>query len=150
MGTKKLQWFCAIGMLTSLFLFGWSLNHWTTISTDKVWVKSCKGTITIHWYWKSPTRTVGWSNIPITSRNNLKMEWTACWIRLYIITNVKVHAGNGARIPYWMPFLGFFIVLLTNEIKLHQKNKTMQNCCSCGYPKNGNESGICPECGTHL
>lgn len=60
-------------------------------------------------------------------------------------------AGYELWFPVWMPTLAFatfpLIVLFRGPLRRRRRLRRGR-CTSCGYDLTGNESGICPECGT--
>lgn len=51
-------------------------------------------------------------------------------------------------VPFWLPFFAFAIPTII--LLLHGRLKTEGCCLECGYDLTGNESGVCPECGTEI
>jgi len=62
--------------------------------------------------------------------------------------NVHIYAGYYSFLPMWCPFLSFTIptYILWRRDRRHPKG----HCQKCGYDLTGNESGICPECGSKI
>jgi hypothetical protein len=53
--------------------------------------------------------------------------------------------------PLWMPLLllgGYTLVTLFRSRIRRYRRRTGGRCSECGYDLFGNESGVCPECGT--
>jgi len=51
-------------------------------------------------------------------------------------------------IPLWLPFVG--IVVPTAYLFYRDRRHPPGHCQRCGYNLTGNESGVCPECGTEV
>lgn len=51
-------------------------------------------------------------------------------------------------IPLWIPLL---LGLIPSFVAWRSSRRTPPHCCQqCGYNLTGNESGVCPECGTEI
>lgn len=55
-------------------------------------------------------------------------------------------------VPLWIPTVlfgaSFWYVYV--PYRRHMRRKRLGQCLSCGYDLTGNESGVCPECGTKV
>ena len=62
--------------------------------------------------------------------------------------NAHTYAGYYSFLPMWCPFLIFTIptYILWRRDRRHPKG----HCQKCGYDLTGNDSGICPECGSKI
>ena len=50
-------------------------------------------------------------------------------------------------------FAGFFLLLCARDIRSGMKLRILEhpsNCSACSFNLTGNESGVCPECGTEI
>lgn len=67
-------------------------------------------------------------------------------------TPINSPAGSSIQIPYLLPAvltIGVFVLQRSRRNRKNQNDQTAK-CCRCGYDLNGNQSGICPECGNLL
>lgn len=56
--------------------------------------------------------------------------------------------GSVIVIPLWIPLL---LGLIPSFVAWRRSRRTPPHCCQqCGYNLTGNESGVCPECGTEI
>ena len=55
---------------------------------------------------------------------------------------------NGFIIPLWIPTL--IVVVATVFFHRRARPKRPGHCLKCDYNLIGNESGVCPECGTSI
>lgn len=73
---------------------------------------------------------------------------TIGWESYAISPNLMRRAGpySDTSIPLWLLLLGATIT--ANWARWRSKRWSTQNHCPCGYDLTGNQSGVCPECGT--
>lgn len=85
-------------------------------------------------------------------------------ISYYRLTNGQVWDFKSSRgqhrndwigritVPLWMPFSCMVLVVLATSLRIlrGRRLRAFPSCSTCKYPLIGNESGICPECGTRI
>jgi len=87
-----------------------------------------------------------WSWGSLSMRSRWVSRWT-WWCRPFYY---KVQGGSRSLtiiIPLWIPVLA---TLIPTALLWYRDRPPPGHCRKCGYDLTGNESGVCPECGTEL
>ena len=133
--TRRRRWMRRLGVvgvalsLASAMLFWLSLPYLLTYFTRYGGVIAQSGTVGI----------TGKSIHPYgfhAGRTTPEVVWTPSWNSLFIV------------IPLWMPFSAG--LALAFSARYIARGRSGLRCLHCDYDLTGNESGVCPECGTTI
>ncbi len=106
----------------------------------------------VHW---KPKLGVGYVTIGDPSKPDIQLSWMYCGIkraRMYRQPdNVYSRTAYAAFCPSWLPTVLFgaypTLAFIRGPLRRHRRRRKGE-CTGCGYDLTGNESGICPECGS--
>ena len=72
--------------------------------------------------------------------------WRRChyWVMFHSLRQW----GYSVRLPLWMPLVA--LAIPTAILWYRDRQPKPGHCQQCGYDLTGNESGVCPECGTEV
>lgn len=148
-GSQKLRWLCLGYMLICMVFWRLSHTHYVRFGYPKFHVWFRPGAADIGLEWRRIVMPIdGWrcTFTPIGRETGSYVFWRACWI-VYSFNGVR--SGYGVRIPFWMMLAPGCLLFAFNEYMRRARLRS-GDCRVCGYSREGNVSGICPECGKAL
>lgn len=103
-----------------------------------------------------------WSGGTVIRQSSTTMNWGSTWrehadalglkigsFRIYEpYVSRDVVLRGGLTLPLWMPMVVFVSLTILASARLRHLHAV--RCVRCGYDLTGNESGVCPECGTTI
>lgn len=103
-----------------------------------------------------------WSGGAVIRQSSTTMNWGSTWREHADALGLKIGSfrihepyasGNVAItgslwLPLWMPMVVFVSLTIFASVRLRRSHAG--RCVRCGYDLTGNESGVCPECGTTI
>ncbi len=139
---KAVRWLSALGLVAALAtvpLFVLSLNYFGSYRAPRWGFGVGKGQLTV-WINRrvdrlGPGMTWQWGKYRVGG---------VFWLPKAVL-NPNVVAVS---IPFWLPFVVLFPVSLFGWRRTWPYPPG--HCSRCGYDMTGNESGVCPECGTKI
>lgn len=149
LGSQRLRWLCLGYVLICLVAWRLSHTHYIRFVGPKfhVWIHPGAADIVLEWRSiETPANEWRCTFKPDRRQTRTHVVWRACWIT-YSYNGVQ--SGDGARIPFWMMLTPGCLLFAVNEYKRRARLRT-DDCRVCGYSREGNVSGICPECGEAL
>ncbi len=128
---RKFIWSWLILAILGVAWFFVSLGQPTYMSVWRIRIDALCGGVSLRWARESAFGSV---SIPVPS--------IAQWKPRALLGQ----AEPCVFIPMWMPV----VLSLLAFIFIRPQNRIAEHECTCGYDLTGNESGICPECGTAI
>lgn len=160
--TRLVKWFSLagavfFGLTWALSLFFRMTYHWQDNGTGDHSIFVDQGSL--HYLaMYGMCRGFGSSENPAPGWFYVEHHWPPTSLGLDLPCYVEDPPGasknNGAglfmlSIPMWFPFIGF-AVLAGGSLFFKKRRPKGNQCAVCWYDLTGNESGICPECGTRI
>lgn len=94
----------------------------------------------------SRMRRIGGVTMPMVWWESAKDETIATYSRHFV-----VESTHGVVVPLWPVAVGSLVIAIVLAVRAGWfRRRLMSGCLNCHYDLRGNESGVCPECGTEI